>query len=285
MEWSKPVTDLIRQRRSVRNYSREGFTPELENRIREILSLYVQGPMGNRVTFHLVHKPSIKGKKIKLGTYGFIKGARYFVAGTVKKAAFAEEDYGYLLEIIMLHMLDMGLGTCWLGGTFKRSEWAELLKIHSGAVIPAITPVGNPAASMSKREQWIRKGAKSDQRKPREELFFTGDFSEPLTPGPSDNLFTPLEMVRLGPSASNKQPWRIVQRGDNFHFFLSRTPGYGKYVNHVELQRIDMGIAMAHFELACRETGIRGEWKRVEHGISSDENTEYIVSWVHSVES
>jgi len=48
--------------------------------------------------------------------------AQYFVAGTVRSVAFAEEDYGYLLEEIMLQLLDMGLGTCWLGGTFKRNE-------------------------------------------------------------------------------------------------------------------------------------------------------------------
>ena len=280
MQFQKPVTDLIRQRRSVRNYTPEDVTSDLENQIREVLARYTLGPMGNTINFHLVHKPSLKGKKIQLGTYGFIKGARYFVAGTVRRTAFAEEDYGYLLEIIMIHLLGLGLGTCWLGGTFKRSEWAQVLNTPAGEVIPAITPVGFPAPSMSNRERLIRKGAKSDRRKSWDELFFTAEFSEPLAGSETEEFFIPLEMVRLAPSASNKQPWRIVQSGDDFHFFLSRTPGYGKHTNHTDLQRIDMGIAMAHFELGCIETGIEGRWERAENGISLNDTTEYIVSWV-----
>jgi hypothetical protein len=252
----------------------------MEEQIRDILALHTIGPLGNRVSFHLVHKPSMEGKKIKLGTYGFIKGAQYFLAGTMVRAAFAEEDYGYLLETIMLHLLDMDLGTCWLGGTFKRSAWAQTVKSPPGTVIPAITPVGIPAPSMSKREQLIRKGAKSDQRKPFDQLFFSGDFSKPLASSRTEELFIPMEMVRLGPSASNKQPWRIVQSGESFHFFLSRTPGYRNHILPIDLQRIDIGIAMSHFELSCSETGIGGDWVVMEPGFSVEDGIEYIVSWV-----
>jgi len=72
MEFKKPVTALISQRRSFRNYSPDGITSDLEKQIRELLALYTEGPMLNRVTFHLVHKPSIEGKKVKLGSYGCI---------------------------------------------------------------------------------------------------------------------------------------------------------------------------------------------------------------------
>jgi hypothetical protein len=41
-----------------------------------------------------------------------------------------------------------------------------------------------------------------------------------------------------------------------------------------------MGIAMSHFELTCRETGINGNWEVMENGISVKEGTAYIVSWV-----
>jgi hypothetical protein len=81
------------------------------------------------------------GNWIKLGPYGFIKGSQYFIAGTVGRVAFAEEDYRYLLEGIILQLLDMGLGDHCLGGTFKRSGWAQALKMPSGMVIPAITLV------------------------------------------------------------------------------------------------------------------------------------------------
>ena len=280
MEFKIPVTQLIRQRRSVRNYSPDEMELDMEQRIRAVLALHNSGPMGNGVTFHLVHRVSaIAGQKVKLGTYGFIKGAQHFIAGEVQIGTFIELDYGYLLEKIMLHLVDMGLGTCWLGGTFKRSELAEILSSSEDVVIPAITPVGYPAPSMSRRERLVRKGARSDHRKPWDILFFEGDFGKPLNYMENEEYSIPLEMVRLAPSASNKQPWRVVRSDNNFHFFLSRTPGYGGFANNVDIQRIDMGIAMAHFELSSREVGLAGNWEIMNHGKAMQKGIEYMVSW------
>jgi nitroreductase len=280
MEFKIPVTQLIRQRRSVRNYFPDGIEADLEQQVREVLAQHTDGPMGNRVTFHLVlRKSAITEQKVKLGTYGFIKGAQHFIAGEVQIGTFTELDYGCLLEKIMLHLVDMGLGTCWLGGTFKRSELAEILSSSKDVVIPAITPVGYPAPSMSRRERLIRKGAKSDQRKPWNELFFEEDFEKPLHYMENEESSIPLEMVRLAPSASNKQPWRVVRSDNNYHFFLSRTPGYGGFAPNVDIQHIDMGIAMAHFELSSMELGLEGKWEIMNHGKAMQKGIEYIVSW------
>jgi hypothetical protein len=48
-----------------------------------------------------------------------------------------------------------------------------------------------------------------------------------------------------------------------------------------DLQRMDMGIAMCHFELTAREQGLHGHWETLAPAIeNSDELTEYTVSWV-----
>jgi hypothetical protein len=47
-----------------------------------------------------------------------------------------------------------------------------------------------------------------------------------------------------------------------------------------DLQRVDMGIAMCHFELAIREFNLNGRWMIEEPEIKTAEETEYIVSWV-----
>jgi hypothetical protein len=94
-----------------------------------------------------------------------------------------------------------------------------------------------------------------------------------------------LEMVRLGPSASNKQPWRIVKHNGFWRFYLRRTPGYRedlikRILDLCDLQRLDMGIAMCHFELTARELGLEGEWVvETDLDTNHDELTEYIVSW------
>ncbi|WP_235838921.1 hypothetical protein [Desulfosporosinus metallidurans] len=47
------------------------------------------------------------------------------------------------------------------------------------------------------------------------------------------------------------------------------------------MQRVDIGIAMCHFELTAKETGIVGKWLISDPGsISTPQNTEYVVSWV-----
>jgi len=95
-----------------------------------------------------------------------------------------------------------------------------------------------------------------------------------------------LSWARLGPSASNKQPWRIIQAGNAWHFYLQRTRGYGdsltfKLLGLADLQRVDMGIAMSHFQLTAAELGLSGQWAVQEPEIKKpDRLTEYIVSWV-----
>jgi hypothetical protein len=280
MNFDTSVIEIIKKRQSKRTFKHEDFDKALIENINAILQSYTEGPFGNTIRFSLIEKKFAReNHKVKLGTYGFISGARYFIAGQVKNAENANLDYGYLLEKIILHLTDMNLGTCWLGGTFSRSEYADIIHLESGSVIPAITPVGFPADTPSVRESIIRWGAKADSRKKREEIFFSGTAMNPLSKEETGNYEVPLEMLRIAPSASNKQPWRIIKTADAFHFYLKRTPGYNKFGKDVDLQQIDIGIAMSHFELACRELDLKGQWTNINPGITSSEIDEYCVSW------
>jgi hypothetical protein len=78
----------------------------------------------------------------------------------------------------------------------------------------------------------------------------------------------------MGPSATNKQPWRIMHRGGDWHFYLVRTRRYGKgspvfrILRIADLQRIDLGIAMCHFELVARDAGLSGRWVVEDPGLA-----------------
>ena len=272
--------ELIKKRRSVRTYKKIDFDGAFTEKINSMLKSYTEGPFGNKVLFSLVEKKQAKDNhKIKLGTYGFISGARYFIASQVKNTLNANIDVGYLLEQIILHLTAMDLGTCWLGGTFSRNDFSDILSSESDTIIPAITPVGYPADLMSVRENIIRWGAKADSRKNWKELFFNDLMAIPLSKEEAGPYEIPLEMLRLAPSASNKQPWRIIKTDDAFHFYVKRTPGYGKISKGVDLQMIDMGIAMAHFELSCCELNLNGYWSNIDPAIVSSEDVEYCSSW------
>ena len=279
MQFTNSVTSLIRERKSKRTYAKKELSNELIDKIQQFLNENNIGPFGNQVKFSLIKKDfAEENQKVKIGTYGFISGALYFIAGEVKNNPFCFEDFGFLLEKIILHLTELNLGTCWLGGTFSRSIISEILNSESDTIIPAITPVGYIANSKTIRENIIRWAAKSNNRLDWIMLFFINNFSNPITKEEVSEYEKPLEMVRLAPSASNKQPWRIIKMKDDFHFFLKRNSGYGMF-GLVDLQRIDMGIAISHFDLTCKELGLNGKWEICNPLIDQVADVEYIASW------
>ncbi len=274
------MLDVIQKRVSVRNYGAEELSTGMRTRIAEVLRKVPPGFFGQTPRFKLIEKAMAQADaRVKLGTYGFIRGARYFIAGAVASAANSDVDYGYALERIILEMTALGLGTCWMGGTFSRKEYAKILELGSDDYVPAVTPLGHPAQKRATVERLVRWGAKSDARVPFDQLFFDQGFDKPLTKSESGLYAEVLEAVRRGPSASNKQPWRIVRRDDGWHLFLIRTPGYARLVKAADLQKIDMGIAMCHFETAAHSLKLPGKWRDANPCIAVPELGEYVVSW------
>ena len=285
MLYSKPVTEIIRQRFSCRTY----FEKPIEEDKRQILNDFISsdrtGPFGIPVRFKLITATGEDRNALKgLGTYGIIKGATGFIVAAVGLSEKNLEEYGYLMESAILCATDIGLGTCWLGGTFSKSSFAKKISAAAGELVPAVVSVGH-SAEIGKIEGKMRQFVGADKRHPWEDLFFRERFGVPLSSEDAGAYATPLEMVRIGPSASNKQPWRIIKEGNTWHFYMKRTKGYGnsltfKLLGIADLQRVDMGIAMSHFELTANEQGLKGKWSLREPEIEKpDRLIEYTVSW------
>ena len=66
-----------------------------------------------------------------------------------------------------------------------------------------------------------------------------------------------LEMVRRGPSASNKQPWRVVRAGERWHLYLQRTRGYGRATAGVASPTCSGSTGHRHVPLRDDD---RGRW-------------------------
>jgi hypothetical protein len=251
------------------------------------VSTQERGVFGSRLRFSVVTADPGDSTVLKdLGTYGFIKGAPAFIIGAMSPGEKNMEDYGFAMENIILHATGLGLGTCWLGGSFDRSRFARKINISPDECVPAVAALGHKADKRRVFDSTVRLIAGSSKRKPFCDLFFERDFEHPLAPEQCGPFAVPLEMVRIGPSASNKQPWRIIRDAHPtvFHLFLQRTKNY--YENNrrmfgvMDIQRIDMGIAMCHFETACRETGIAGAWAvKPPQGINLPPRTSYVATW------
>ena len=277
-KFTQPMIDLIQTRSSWRSYESRPLDAQLREKILMYLENQTIGPLGHKIRFHLIEKndPAVFDN-VRLGTYGFIKNAKNFIVGAVVPEERGWEDYGYLLEKIILKMTDLKLGSCWMGGTFKRSEFGKAINVLENEIVPAITPVGYPTITRSIRDRVIRWGAKSHSRKTWESVFFEGNFETRLDRDILGEYGAVLDMVRLAPSASNKQPWRIVHQGPHYHFFLKRMKySHGK---SVDLQRIDMGIAMCHFELTARDLGLSGIWEDNRPDLEPPDTIEYCITW------
>ena len=271
--------DSIRKRTSWRSYSKEELPSELRDEISGILISNNKGIFGNEINFKIIEKTFAPDEKVKLGTYGFISGAKSFIGAAVKPSPMIFEDYGYLLEKIIINLTGIGLATCWLGGTFTRTGIKKMLGADKNDIIPAITPVGFGTDSRSVKDRIIRMGNGAKKRKPWNEIFFNEDFNHHLSETEAGSYSEVLEMTRISPSASNKQPWRIVKNGKHFHFFLQRTKGYGDIIKSSDLQKIDMGICMANFHLSALELGLKGKFIPANPGLELGEGMEYTASW------
>jgi nitroreductase len=280
ISYDKAITDIIRIRRSWRSYRPDPLGHADKERLRAFLSRLDCPPFGSAVRLVLTDAPAHGMGRVK-GTYGVVTGASSFLIGVLRPSEGGFEDFGYLFEAAVLFVTSLGLGTCWMGGTFDRGFFADRASLAEGEIIPAISPVGIAADRRSMVDRLFVLAAGSRSRKPLTDLISRDGFDTPLAGGDLGPHALPLEMVRIAPSSSNRQPWRIVLKDGVMHFFLTRTLGYSLLFGEVDLQRVDMGIAMFHFEQTARELGMKGSWSVADPGISPlPSMTEYVVSWV-----
>ena len=273
-----PIEEIIEKRTSVRTYDSKFIPEEKKEKISEYITS-LSNPFSVKISFKLLESKTAENSA-HLGTYGVIKGANDYVGATVKKEEFALEALGYEFEKLILYITSLGLGTCWLGGTFKRGEFAKAMAVGDDELFPAISPLGFGADKRSMADSLVRYIAKGDMRDPWDTLFFNNDFATPLSKNEADAYEFPLEMVRLAPSASNKQPWRILKEKGTYHFYELKAKGYSDSFGY-DIQKIDMGIAACHFHLTAMEKNLNGEFRKLpEPAVDAPRNAEYCFSWV-----
>ncbi|MDT8719194.1 nitroreductase [Clostridium sp. 19966] len=277
MKLNIPVEETIKKRVSVRTYEPKSLSEkdkeELKNEIGKLTN-----PFGVKVNIHLIEKNTASNGE-KLGTYGVIKGAKTFLGLSVDKSEYGLIAAGYQFENLILYATNMGLGTVWLAATFSREQFETAMDIKKDELFPAISPIGYAAGKKSVTESLMRKTLKSDKRKPWEEIFFKDSFKNPLSKEEANEYVIPLEMLRLAPSATNAQPWRVVKKQGSYHFFESHKRNTKE--EEIMIKKVDLGIALSHFHQTALENGLTGNFERQsELKIDIPDNTDYIISWI-----
>lgn len=262
--------ELIRQRRSVRTF--DGRPLRAEDREKLLtFAAQVANPYDLPITWRIL---SAKAHGLSSPV---ISGTDTFIAGKLRRAPHAEEAFGFAFERFVLYAQSLGIGTTWIAGTMNRSAFEAAMALEDGEVMPCVSPLGYPAAKLSLRESLMRKGVRADSRLDFNALFYGGDFNTPLTQAAAGNLSQPLEMVRWAPSAVNKQPWRVVLKGNSAHFFEKKSKGYVDDTGW-DLQKVDVGIAICHFACGLEEQSIAWHLTAADPGIAVPDGTAYVAT-------
>lgn len=263
------IAELVRARKSVRTFDGTPLRQDDRARLSEYLE-HIETPFDIPMEFRL-----LDAKEHGLSS-SVVVGAELYAAGKIKRDPLAEVAFGYAFEKFVLYALSLGVGTVWIAGTMDRPAFERAMELDCNEFLPAVTPLGYPTKKRAIRDAAMRRAIKADSRAPFESLFFEGDFGTPLTAERAGEYREALELVRLAPSAVNKQPWRIVKRGDAFHFYKKASlPANPKG----DVQKLDIGIALAHFMLALEEAGVTGAVTVADPGLAGVQDMEYIISW------
>lgn len=264
------IVEAIKKRRSVRTYTAEPLRSEHITQIKQYIT-QLKAPFKAKARIELISMYPKGEQPIKLGTYGWVKGACDYLALIYEQAPFADTAAAYMFEEMVLFCANLNLGTCWLGGSFSRSDFKKQITLKSNEKLRIVSPVGYPSDKKHFLEKYLVRADKNHvSRKAFGELFFEGTFNNPLTEATAASLFTPLEMVRLAPSANNKQEWRVLRQNKVLHMYKKPYPLF---------DTIDMGIALCHFELTCKELCIEGYFEQLEDYPIHD-NLKYVISWI-----
>jgi len=197
----------------------------------------------------LVREPVDRVSKGILGSYGRVTGAPCFLAFIGREdSPRVQECVGYTGEGPILEATALGWGSCWVGGLIKRGAVPPYVRLKDGERIIAVSPVGLPKSRPSLTDRTFKALAGSKRRKPLEELT-TGR----AVPGGA--LRAALEAARSAPSAMNRQPWRF--RIEPGAVVIATDGGKEGGIS----KRLDCGIAMLHFEIGARASGLGGRWE------------------------
>lgn len=210
------LKDMIYTRRSVRKFADEPLQEQELMRIRQAFSQMKPLYPTIRIRWEILEKEQAR-------LYLPWK-APYLIAIYSEKEEGYCENVGFLFQQMDLYLQSIGLGSCWVGLGKPR-----LISQEDGMEFVVLLAFGRaPGVALRAKPEDFR-------RKSLAEIADTQD----------DRL----EPARLAPSSTNSQPWFFTHEEDAIHAWCSQA-GLFKHAMLGTMNRIDMGIALAHLYVA-----------------------------------
>jgi nitroreductase len=269
------IIEIIKKRKSCRTFSQETLKAADKIILEDYIRANNSSLTNEAVNFVIVEKAD-EDKKMKLD-YGLIRGHNTYVLGKTISSQASRVNYGYLMEKLVLKATEINVSTCWIG--YFDIDYFNELSVEDGYEIPGIIIIGYAKDKLSFQAKFARLAVSASKRSTWDKLFFNYKLKTPLAPDNIKSYADSLEMVRLAPSSGNTEPWRIFfeEAGKEFHFFKK---AISKRYETKGLHDIDMGIALAHFELTSLYKGLSGSWTdRLKENKPQVEGLQYIMTW------
>lgn len=241
--------EALENRFSVRAYEKRPLAPETAA---ELQAAVDECNAAAGLNFQLIDQNAAKKPAVKLAP-GMFSGEVYTCALLVgPEGALGGEMVGYFSEKLILKAVALGLGTCWVAGTFDRKSVTP--ELGEGEKLWGVVPIGYAAEKVPLLQRTIRSRIRAKDRK-------TEDFVESDYPYASLPAWVRAgaEAVKAGPSAVNQQPVNIVYKGG-----LVTTRLWKEKKN--EMMYNDLGIAKYQFQVGAENAGVRGFWNFGEDG-------------------
>ncbi len=173
-----------------------------------------------------------------------ISGARGMAAFIVQKdCEIRRQLAGMAGERFILECTDCGLKTCWVGGTYNKSEARRLFSTGHSEELLAVCAIGYSDKIQPER-----------RRMALNELY-GGDNLNALP----EFVIKAMEYARLAPSSLNRQPWRFEGGRDFLGIYLEP-----RGVLAPKMQLIDLGIAASHADIYLNSVLEEAEMKIYE---------------------
>ena len=224
------LSDAVSTRISLRSYLPDPISPQQVCQLNKAIAQY-----NRQAGLHIqliCNRPDPFSSLTK--SYGMLTGVRnYLVFAGPESDPDLAEKCGYYGELIILTATAMGLGTCWVGGTYDRRSC--LCHLSEGEKLVCVAAIGHTPEERSGREKLIRRIAQRSSKS-------VAELASGLSHAPSW-FMSGIAAVQRAPSARNLQPYRFVKKLDNsVQVHLTETNSFSS---------VDLGIAKLHFELGA----------------------------------
>ncbi len=221
------LLSAIDHRISRRSYLAQPIDPATKHTLGQyLLGLNAQSSL----TFEFIEDGSSAFNGFK--SYGMFSGVRslLLLKGPISDQNLYEK-VGYYGEKAVLFATDLGLGTCWVAGSYDRKN--DLFKVPDGEKLVIVVPIG----------------VVKQERTAKEKFFHTLVHRKTKTIGdllkadctPPQWMQSAMAAVQKAPSAANRQ---------SVSFTFQKGVLSASVPDTIPTDRIDLGIAKLHFELA-----------------------------------